>query len=349
MHRAAPGSRCASRSRDAQCSHTPGVDTRSNGRDRNRYAALVSAPTGQIWMVLPEKYDWNGLSCGDPDLLLRAALQQVDERVAGDLLGEPGAALAQHAALAVQQHLRGDRRSAWERPLRSTNRESVRPVAHRLVLQRALAALVADRAVQRVVDQQQLHHALLRLLRHRRGELGLDDHAVGDRHACSRPAAWASAGRPSPPRPGTAGRRRPGRAAGGRRTAGRRCRAARRCGSAARPWARRPPRRRWSAGRGPRGPGAAPACGFSGGRRHAEAPVSSASWSGCATAGCAATQVQELLAEVLDAAGDRAGRAVTEGAERAAEDVVADVEQRVDVLLRCPRRAPSARGSARSQ
>jgi hypothetical protein len=36
--------------------------------------------------------------------------------------------------------------------------------AHRLVLQRALAALVADRAVQRVVDEQQLHDALLRLV-----------------------------------------------------------------------------------------------------------------------------------------------------------------------------------------
>ena len=39
----------------AQCSHTLGVDTRSNGRERKRYDALVSAPTGQIWMVLPEK------------------------------------------------------------------------------------------------------------------------------------------------------------------------------------------------------------------------------------------------------------------------------------------------------
>ncbi len=37
-------------------------------------------------------------------------------------------------------------------------------VAHRLVLQRALAALVADRAVERVVDEQQLHDALLRLV-----------------------------------------------------------------------------------------------------------------------------------------------------------------------------------------
>jgi hypothetical protein len=40
---------------DAQCSQVLGVDTRSNGRERNRYAAPVNAPTGQIWTVLPEK------------------------------------------------------------------------------------------------------------------------------------------------------------------------------------------------------------------------------------------------------------------------------------------------------
>ena len=37
-------------------------------------------------------------------------------------------------------------------------------VGHGLVLQGALAALVADRAVQRVVDEQQLHHPVLGLL-----------------------------------------------------------------------------------------------------------------------------------------------------------------------------------------
>ncbi len=41
-------------------------------------------------------------------------------------------------------------------------------VAHRLVLQVALAALVADRAIQRMVDQQEFHHAFARLLHHRR-------------------------------------------------------------------------------------------------------------------------------------------------------------------------------------
>ena len=46
----------------------------------------------------------------------------------------------------------------------SWNRRLGPAVAHRLVLQRALAALVADRAVERVVDEQQLHDALLRLV-----------------------------------------------------------------------------------------------------------------------------------------------------------------------------------------
>jgi hypothetical protein len=40
---------------EAQCSQTDGAETRSKGRARKRYDAEVSAPTGQIWIVLPEK------------------------------------------------------------------------------------------------------------------------------------------------------------------------------------------------------------------------------------------------------------------------------------------------------
>ncbi len=104
------------------------------------------------------------MSVGGADLLLRAALEQVDERVAGDLVGEPGAALAQHAPLAVEQHAGGDRDRLGEGPLDVVETAVGPAVAHRLVLQRALAALVADRAVQRVVDEQQLHDALLGLV-----------------------------------------------------------------------------------------------------------------------------------------------------------------------------------------
>ena len=39
-------------------------------------------------------------------------------------------------------------------------------VGHRLILQIALAALIADRAIERMVDQQKLHHAFARLLHH---------------------------------------------------------------------------------------------------------------------------------------------------------------------------------------
>ncbi len=39
---------------------------------------------------------------------------------------------------------------------------------HRLVLQVAFAALVADRAIERVVDQQEFHYAFAGLLDHRR-------------------------------------------------------------------------------------------------------------------------------------------------------------------------------------
>ncbi len=122
------------------------------------------------------------LVLGDADLLLGAAFEQLDERVARDLLGEAGAALAEHAALAVEQHLGGDRDRLGERALGVDEPRVGAPGAHRLVLQGALAALVADRAVERVVDQQQLHHALLRLVGHLRRVLGAHDHAVGHRH-----------------------------------------------------------------------------------------------------------------------------------------------------------------------
>ena len=238
------------------CSAMPGVETRSNGRDRNRYAALVRAPTGQICTVLPEKYDANGR----PDVSSARGAQRglADEAehgrcrsvpicwlaprfcrsmndVARDLLGEPGAALAQDAALAVQQDLRRDRDRLRERALDVDEPGGRAAVAHRLVLQGALAALVAHRAVERVVDEQQLHDAVLGLVGLRRRVLRLDLHA---RRGLERAAGLglghlgqvAVAARVPRPRPGTGGRHRPARAAGGRRSAGSGCRAARRRG-----------------------------------------------------------------------------------------------------------------------
>jgi hypothetical protein len=57
-------------------------------------------------------------------------------------------------------------------------------IGERLVLQVALAALVADRAIERVVDEQELHHPFPRLLDLRAG--GGDLHLVRGRQRAGR-------------------------------------------------------------------------------------------------------------------------------------------------------------------
>ena len=102
------------------------------------------------------------------DLGLVAAVLEVDQRVAGDVLGEAGAAVAQDAALAVEGDEVADRDRLLEVALLLDEPALARAVGHRLVLQRALAALVADRAVERVVDEEELEDAVLGLLGDRR-------------------------------------------------------------------------------------------------------------------------------------------------------------------------------------
>ena len=118
-------------------------------------------------------------SVSDRDLLLRAALEQLDQVVTSDLISEPGAPGALHAAFPVQQHLGRQRHRFGERPLVASEPGLALPGGHRLILQRALTALVAHGAVERMVDQQHLHHAALRLLGDLGRQLGADDHPVG--------------------------------------------------------------------------------------------------------------------------------------------------------------------------
>ena len=105
---------------------------------------------------------------------------QVHEHVARDLLAEAHAALAQDAALAIQQDLGGQAQRLLERALGIGEAGLAATLGERLVLQGALAALVADRAVERVVDEQELHDAALGAVDNLGGVLGLDDHARGD-------------------------------------------------------------------------------------------------------------------------------------------------------------------------
>ncbi len=98
------------------------------------------------------------------DLRVVAATGEVDQRVAGDLVGEAGATIAQDAALAVEQHEIADRDRLLEVTLLLDVATLARTVAERLILQRAFAALVAHRAVEWMVGEQQFDDALLQQL-----------------------------------------------------------------------------------------------------------------------------------------------------------------------------------------
>ena len=113
------------------------------------------------------------------DERVRAAVVEDELVVLGDLLRVAHAAVAEDAALAVDGDQRGDLQRLAEVALGLD--EAARPgaPAEGDVLQRALAALVAHRAVERVVDEQELHDGLLRVV-HPLG-LGVHDHPVLDR------------------------------------------------------------------------------------------------------------------------------------------------------------------------
>ena len=102
------------------------------------------------------------------DLHVLAAADGAELLDAGDLGHEADAARAVDAA----GHERLDQRAdvlLLDRALVLDVARAADAVGHGLVLQVALAALVADRAVERVVDQQELHHAFARLLDQRAG------------------------------------------------------------------------------------------------------------------------------------------------------------------------------------
>ena len=107
---------------------------------------------------------------------LVAPAGEVDLGLARHVRGEAGAAGALNAALAVEQHQVRNGDGLLEVALLFDEAGLAGAVGQRLVLQRALAALVADGAVERMVGEQELEHAVLRLLDLLRR--GVDDHAL---------------------------------------------------------------------------------------------------------------------------------------------------------------------------
>ncbi len=112
------------------------------------------------------------------DQRLGAAVPGHELPVLGDVRGEPRAAVTEDAALAVERDRRRDGNRLVERPLGKRHPRRAGAVLERQILERALAALVADRAVERVVDEDELERRLLSLRGLRGGLRGVHDHPV---------------------------------------------------------------------------------------------------------------------------------------------------------------------------
>src|SRR5205807_7452607 len=101
------------------------------------------------------------------NLHVLAAADGAELRHAGDLGHEPDAARAVDAA--IHDGLDQDPHIlVFDRALVLLESAGIDAVGHGLILQVALPALVADRAVERMIDQQEFHHPFARLAHHRR-------------------------------------------------------------------------------------------------------------------------------------------------------------------------------------
>src|SRR5256885_7220808 len=115
----------------------------------------------------------------EPDLRVVAAVEDPELARPGDLVAEPHAARAEDAALGVQHDVRAQRHGLRLVHLLVPHARVVEAVSHVVDLQPALARLVAHRAIERVVDQVELHDGLARLFD--AVGLGPHDHPLGRR------------------------------------------------------------------------------------------------------------------------------------------------------------------------
>src|SRR5699024_2848413 len=95
-----------------------------------------------------------------------------------DFLSKANAARTVNATLGIEGHTWAKLYSFGTVDLLNFKPTAFRSVFIGLDLQRTLAGLITNRAVQRVIDQEKLHRILLSTLSFLRRFLGLDDHSI---------------------------------------------------------------------------------------------------------------------------------------------------------------------------
>ena len=142
------------------------ADSSSHGRASKRKSAVVNAPTGQMSVVLPEKTESNPGSEKVMILHRTGAVIEAEDRVAHDLILKADAARTLDAAFLVEDDQIAKRHTLSEAQLFIKEEAALAgSMRHGEVLQRALAALIADRAIQRMRSEQELNRASLSILR----------------------------------------------------------------------------------------------------------------------------------------------------------------------------------------
>ena len=122
------------------------VEERTDGADVHRVAAVLRVER---------------LAREGGDERPRAALHDTELRLLRYLVHESHAARAHDAALGVVDHQRPEHLALGLVQLVGADPRRLVVVLHVVVLQLALARLIADRAIDRVIDEVELHHAPL--------------------------------------------------------------------------------------------------------------------------------------------------------------------------------------------
>ena len=166
-----------------QFGQTDAVRSSSQARALFSESLESSAPTGQRSMTFPAHGCVRSLPFELADERAVAALADVEHRIVRDVVHEPHAARAENAAVRRVHHVAAEILDRIE-SLGIAIATLGAPFLVGVVLQLALARLIADRAVERMIDEQHLEHALARL--ERLLGVDVDDLPFGDRRRARR-------------------------------------------------------------------------------------------------------------------------------------------------------------------